>query len=272
MMTSELLAILTVCLYALGAVCILAGTLARRKSVCAGGEMLALCGFIAHTVSLGLGLGQQYLGSFDRGYLLQVLSWCLLAVVFLIWWRLKLAILLLFAVPITLALYVFSLHMAGSIRQLPMSMARPFFLLHIGTLFSSLAFMSAGFGAGIVFLILENKIKNKQPLSGFQRDLPALATFDKVNKISVFLGFPLFTIGIVSGFIWAEIVWGRSFSGDPKEIVSLGILALYAVFFHQRMALGWQGKKTAAMAILIFVVSLFSLYANTILNTHHSFA
>lgn len=151
-------------------------------------------------------------------------------------------------------------------------MARPFFLLHIGTLFGSLAFMSAGFGAGIVFLVLENKIKSKQPLSGFQRDLPALATFDKVNKLSVFFGFPLFAIGVVSGFIWAEIVWGRSFSGDPKEIFSLGILVLYAIFFHQRMALGWQGKKTAVMAILIFAVSLVSLYANTILHTHHSFA
>lgn len=272
MMTSELFSLLTVCLYAFGTLCILMGTLGRRKSIYTIGEMLALCGFIAHTASLGLGLNQQYLDSLDKGYLLQLLSWSLLAVVFLIWWRLKLTVLLLFAVPITLALYLFSLHMAGNISRLPMSVGRSFFLLHIGTLFGSLAFMSAGFGAGIVFLALENKIKKKQPFSGFQRDLPALSTFDKVNKLSVFFGFPLFSIGVISGFIWAEIVWGRSFSGDPKELFSLGILVLYAVFFHQRMALGWQGRKTAVIAILVFVVSLVSLYANTILHTHHSFA
>jgi ABC-type transport system involved in cytochrome c biogenesis permease subunit len=85
-------------------------------------------------------------------------------------------------------------------------------------------------------------------------------------------GFPLYTIGILSGFIWAAFTWKRMFSWDPKEVVSLIIWLVFAYLFHQRLAIGWNGRKPAKTAIWLFVVVIASmLFINFFVPTHHRF-
>ena len=105
------------------------------------------------------------------------------------------------------------------------------------------------------------------------RALPALSTCDTVNRWAVAAGFPLYTIGLLSGFIWAKLTWNRIFSYDPKEILAIGVWLLFAFLFHQRLFLGWRGRKTAKLAIRIFGLTLVSLLViNFFVPTHHSFA
>ena len=95
---------------------------------------------------------------------------------------------------------------------------------------------------------------------------------DKINAFTTTVGFPLFTAGVLFGFISARINWGTILSGDPKEFISLVVWGLYAWLFHQRFTQGWQGRKPAILAIWIFTVCAFSLIVvNLFMTTHHSF-
>ncbi|MDE7064324.1 MAG: cytochrome c biogenesis protein CcsA, partial [Desulfovibrionaceae bacterium] len=138
--------------------------------------------------------------------------------------------------------------------------------------FLSLGLMALAFGAGVLFLYLERKIKAKTPLSGFRKDFPALTILDRINAATTVAGFPLYTAGMVAGLVWAGSAWGATVTGDPKEIVSLAIWALYALLFHMRLAQGRRGRKPALLAILLFALCAFSfLVVNSYMDTHHSF-
>jgi ABC-type transport system involved in cytochrome c biogenesis permease subunit len=47
---------------------------------------------------------------------------------------------------------------------------------------------------------------------------------------------------------------------------------LYALLFHQRVMLGWRGRKTAVLLIWVFAISVVSLVGiNFLAPSHHSF-
>ena len=86
------------------------------------------------------------------------------------------------------------------------------------------------------------------------------------------IGFPLYTVSMLAGFLWASFTWKKIISWDPKEIVSIIVWIVFALLFHQRMVLGWRGKKPAKTAIVLFLLCLASLVGvNFLLPTHHSF-
>jgi cytochrome c-type biogenesis protein CcsB len=92
-----------------------------------------------------------------------------------------------------------------------------------------------------------------------------LLYFDKyrtslVNQIDYWsyriigMGFPLLTIGILSGAVWANEAWGSYWSWDPKETWALITWLIFAIYLHIRMTRGWNGKKPALVASLGFCV------------------
>lgn len=67
------------------------------------------------------------------------------------------------------------------------------------------------------------------------------------------IGFPLLTIGILSGAVWANEAWGSYWSWDPKETWALATWLVFAIYLHLRISKGWRGKKPAILAALGFV-------------------
>nr|YP_009773710.1 heme attachment to plastid cytochrome c [Uronema confervicola]QIZ74186.1 heme attachment to plastid cytochrome c [Uronema confervicola] len=68
------------------------------------------------------------------------------------------------------------------------------------------------------------------------------------------VGFPLLTIGILSGSVWANEAWGSYWSWDPKETWALLTWFVFAIYLHTRLTKGWQGKKPALIASVGFLV------------------
>jgi cytochrome c-type biogenesis protein CcsB len=66
-------------------------------------------------------------------------------------------------------------------------------------------------------------------------------------------GFPLLTIGILSGAVWANEAWGSYWSWDPKETWAFLTWLVFAIYLHTRLNKGWEGKKPALIASLGFV-------------------
>jgi cytochrome c-type biogenesis protein CcsB len=73
-------------------------------------------------------------------------------------------------------------------------------------------------------------------------------TLDNISYRIIGLGFPLLTIGIIAGAVWANEAWGSYWSWDPKETWALITWLVFAAYLHARLTKGWQGRKPAILA------------------------
>ncbi len=79
-------------------------------------------------------------------------------------------------------------------------------------------------------------------------------TLDNISYRMIGLGFPLLTIGIIAGAVWANEAWGSYWSWDPKETWALITWLVFAAYLHARITKGWQGRRPAILAATGFVV------------------
>ncbi len=111
--------------------------------------------------------------------------------------------------------------------------------------------------AALMYLVQDRLIR-KRKIHDLYRVLPSLGDLDRINHISVIWGFSLLTVGIVAGSLWARVVWGSHLLWDAKQIATLGSWILCALLVHQRVAIGWKGKRAAYLSIGAFAVLFFS--------------
>lgn len=79
-------------------------------------------------------------------------------------------------------------------------------------------------------------------------------TLDNISYRIIGLGFPLLTIGIIAGAVWANEAWGSYWSWDPKETWALITWLVFAAYLHARITKGWQGRRPAILAAIGFLV------------------
>ena len=106
-------------------------------------------------------------------------------------------------------------------------------------------------------LIQERQLKTKRLGAWFHR-LPNLDVLDELNYRCLTIGFPLLTVGIITGAVWAQQAWGTYWSWDPKETWSLITWLLYAGLLHGRLTVGWRGRRAAIWALIGFGSVLFT--------------
>ncbi|MEU5691487.1 c-type cytochrome biogenesis protein CcsB [Actinosynnema sp. NPDC020468] len=103
--------------------------------------------------------------------------------------------------------------------------------------------------------------------------LPDADVLDRLAYRSTVFAFPLFTIGIICGAIWAEAAWGRFWGWDPKETVAFVCWVIYAAYLHARATAGWRGKPAAWVNTVGFVGTVFNLFFINLVTTGlHSYA
>lgn len=97
---------------------------------------------------------------------------------------------------------------------------------------------------------------------------------DEVGYRAVLIGFPVFSLGgLVFAMIWAHEAWSRFWGWDPKEVWALITWLFYAAFLHLRLTRGWEGKKSAWLMVIGFILIMFNFIAvNMILAGLHSYA
>lgn len=97
---------------------------------------------------------------------------------------------------------------------------------------------------------------------------------DEVGYRAVLIGFPVFSLGgLVFAMIWAHEAWSRFWGWDPKEVWALITWLFYAAFLHLRLSRGWEGKKSAWLMVIGFILIMFNFIAvNMILAGLHSYA
>jgi len=114
------------------------------------------------------------------------------------------------------------------------------------------------FIVSVMYLLQERQLKHKHLGAIFHR-LPPLDVMDTISYRALSFGWPLFTLGMITGSIWAESAWGSYWSWQPKETASLLVWLLYLALLHLR-TIGWRGRKMAWLSIAGFVFVLVSFF------------
>jgi cytochrome c-type biogenesis protein CcsB len=144
--------------------------------------------------------------------------------------------------------------------------------IHAGVSIIAYGFLSLAFCGGLMYLLQERELKSKKFGYFFSR-FPSLDSLDQLNNHCITAGFIFLTLGIVTGSVWARQAWGTYWHWDPKETWSLITWFLYLIQLHQRLTVGWRGKRAAVMAIVGFAAVVFTLWGVTyLLGGVHSYA
>lgn len=195
---------------------------------------------------------------------------CALSGLFLAFqYKYRLRVLGLFAAPLAALTMAVSSRLPGGPSHNEIVFNNFWIIFHVVVIFIGNAAFALACGAGILYLMQESAIKGKRHGFFFRR-LPSLNILDTVGYAGVAAGFTMFTLGLVTGFLYAKILWGRFWSWDPKEVWSGVVWLFYAALLHARLTSGWRGRKAAIMAIVGFGVLLFTfLGVNFLLTGHH---
>ncbi len=160
----------------------------------------------------------------------------------------------------------------GAPKPLSPPLQSPWLKIHAVTSFAGEAAFALSFVLSVVYLLQEREIKRKK-MGFFFKRLPPLGRLDDLNYRILTVGFPLLTIGIITGAVWANQAWGSYWSWDPKETWSLITWLVYAGILHSRLTAGWRGRRAAILCIVGFGCVLFTfLGVNLLLPGLHSYS
>ncbi len=156
-------------------------------------------------------------------------------------------------------MYAFS-HDAA-VKPLMPALQSNWLALHVATCFFSYGAFAVSFIASIAYLL-------PLPKKNFSRE-----RLDQVIYRSILFGFPLLTLGVASGAVWANEAWGAYWSWDPKETWALITWMIYALYLHLRLMKRWSEKKLAWVSFIGFLSVIFTyIGVNLFLTGLHSYA
>ena len=180
--------------------------------------------------------------------------------------------------PIALVIIAFT----SLIIPVEMKIAKPlvpalksnWLIMHVSVMMLSYAILISGSLLSILFLVIyksnltkyhsnkdkqiyssasKNIIQNANSYLSFH-SMNILESIDNLSYRIIGLGFPLLTIGIIAGAVWANEAWGSYWSWDPKETWALITWLIFAAYLHSRLSQSWSGEKPAILASIGFIV------------------
>lgn len=127
-------------------------------------------------------------------------------------------------------------------------------LLTGGVLVCGVLLMLLGFGIRWIYERFAS-----QPAPGDVAPLMPLPQNEEFAYRLVQFAWPVLTLGIALGAVWADTAWGRFWGWDPKETWAFITWVTYTVYLHMRMVMGWRGRWSAAACLLGFGMVMITM-------------
>ncbi|MGI6656991.1 MAG: c-type cytochrome biogenesis protein CcsB [Desulfobulbus sp.] len=246
--------------------------LTRNPAVGRAGRMIFVGAFALHTCTIvlrGWEAGYPPLASHHEA--VSFFAWSVSCCYLLFRWRYTIKNLGLFVGVLVLGLMLVAAFSSRAPVSLPPAMQTWWLPVHASVTLFAEAFLGLACIGGIMYLLQERQIKKKRFGLLYLR-LPSLETLDRLNHHCLSIGFPLFTLGIITGSLWAKQAWGAYWQWDPKETWSLITWFIYAGTVHQRFTVGWRGRRVAMLSIAGFLAVLFTFWgASFLLQGVHTY-
>ncbi len=213
-------------------------------------------GFLCHTAALLIRIQSEVPFS-NLKEAISFFSWAMVLIFFLVELRYRIYVMGSFVLPMAFLSLISAATLPGN--KPPIASTLKGALLGIHTTLSLLGLVAFAIAAvvGIMYLLQEKFLKSKQ-FSPLYDQLPPLDLLDQLNKTALLSGFPLFTLGMITGALWSQYALGSFWSSNnPKQILSILAWFFYLVALHGRMAIGWRARRAAHLAIAGFIGILF---------------
>ena len=233
----------------------------RRQTVSTLGGVAVGIGLLSHTAMIGLrssitGHG-PYTSSFE---VMSFFSWIIVLVFLVTEWKYRIKDLGAFIMPLVFLTLFYSAFLSKESALFPQSEIMFWLTLHRTLSILGYGAFTIAFGAGIMYLIQEHQVKSKK-LGIMYFRMPSLEVLDDLNFKVIAVGFPLFTLGFMTGSIWNIKMDHPFFSWDMTRTLPLIVVwILYGGVFFGRLFTGVRGKKAAQGAIVGFVAIMFSYF------------
>ena len=191
-------------------------------------------------------------------------GWGMLAAQVYFEWRYRVRMLALLVLPISAALLLYAMSVGSTAVPLVPALQNNLLLtVHVAVAILAYGAFSVACAAGTLYLL--------QPEGG-RRGFPKPALLDEIAYRAVVIAFPLMTMTIILGAVWADIAWGTYWSWDPKETASLVTWLIYGAYLHARVVRGWRGRRAAWLLMLGFAAVLFTFFGNLFFGGLHSYS
>ncbi|MFQ5596966.1 MAG: inner membrane protein YpjD [Nitrospiria bacterium] len=223
--------------------------------------IVTAAGFICHTAALAIRLKEGgYIPLTNLHEAVSFFSWAIVLIFFWVEFKTHLYILGSFILPLAFLSLISASALPDDIPEISPAIINALLGIHTTLSVLGIVAFTIAFIAGIMYLLQEKFLKSKQ-LNALYDRLPALDMLDQWNKKAILFGFPLLTLGIISGALWAQYALG-SFWGDnnSKQALAVGIWFFYLLVLHGRITVGWRAKKAARLAIIGFVGVIFIFF------------
>ena len=240
----------TMALYFVATISFLAYLLRRSEALSKVSLGLTAAGFVMHTLALVtrmVGSSTASPPSFHEA--LSFFSWMLILVFLAVEFRHRIHVLGSFIVPLALVSLISAAALPDTVRTLWVHVT----LSMLGTVGFAVAFV-----AGVMYLIQDRLLKSKR-FNVLYAKLPALDFLDHLNQQSIVLGFPLLTLGIVTGAISAQFASGTFVSWNPEQTWALITWLFYFVVLVGRLTVGWRAKRAAYLTVIGFAGVILTL-------------
>ncbi len=253
----------------------------KNKQVGLAASLTAYFGFLVQTVAIllrwkesyDMGVGHAPLSNLYESVVF--FSWTIVLIYGIIEFKYKYRVIGAFVIPFALlGMSWAQLRLNSGIEPLVPALQSNWLLYHVVTCFLGYAAFAVACGISIMYLIKERQEKadDDSPAGGVFSMFPGIRILDDLNYRAIMIGFPLLTLGIVTGAAWANYAWGTYWSWDPKETWSLIVWFVYAAFLHARITRGWVGRRAAILSIVGFAATIFCyLGVNLFLSGLHSY-
>ena len=263
--------VITIVLYLMSSVGYIAYLFRQKEGLYKAGFYLLMAGFVCHTATIGYRIIAT--GHLPVNNLYETLifaGWAIAGVFLILKYKYNLKILGVYAAPLVLLITAIATVVPNESAQSQYIFKNFWLVLHILSIFIGEALFALACGVGVLYILQERAIKTRSH-GFFYKRLPSLELLDSTGYACIITGFTMLTLGLITGMIYAKSIWGNFWSWDPKEVWSAISWIVYAALLHQRITIGMRGRKAAIMAIIGFVVLLFTfLGVNFMLQGHHN--
>lgn len=143
---------------------------------------------------------------------------------------------------------------------------------HIIPIFLGYASFTVSFIFSIMYLTQERQLK-KKAFGPLFESLPSLETLDTLMWKTITFGFPLLTIGLVAGTVWAKTsnILGLLWYLDPKVLLGSLTWLIYAAILHLRLGASFHGTKVAVVTIVGFTIVLLTFIGPFLMGHKHGY-
>ena len=111
--------------------------------------------------------------------------------------------------------------------------------------------------AGVAFVAAVAEIAQARAGDGIP-GLPSAAALRAIGHRAVLIGFPILTLAIVLGSVWANLAWRSYWSNDPKELAAAATWLVFGAYLHVAGRRDRWGGLAAWLIVLGFAGVLFT--------------